>query len=202
MYVFGITGGTGSGKSTVSHEFEKLGVHICDCDKIARLVVEPGTACLNMLTAYFGKDILNSDKTLNRRRLAELAFTDNERLKTLNEITHRYIKEYIENDLKNSTAELCAIDGAVLIGSNVVELCKCLVVVTAEEKVRLSRITARDRISEDEARKRIGAQMSEKEYLSYADYVIENNENIARLGEQIEQIYNKIKTNCEAEKKT
>ena len=79
MVVFGITGGSGSGKTSVSKMLEKLGVHIIDTDVIAHEIVEPNSDCLNELVDYFGDSILNDDKTLNRKKLASIAFSDKQK---------------------------------------------------------------------------------------------------------------------------
>lgn len=198
MYIFGITGGTGAGKSTVSDYFRRLGVYVSDGDKAARAVVEKGMPCLDELRGAFGDDIINDDGTLNRSRLGEIVFADENKLSLLNKITHKYIKNYLERELDASGAQLCAIDGAVIIGSPVEDMCRTLVVVTADRSTRADRIMARDSLSRMSAEKRINAQMSDAGYISRADYIIRNNKT-DELGEQIEQIYNEIKAAAEKE---
>ncbi|MBQ3426599.1 MAG: dephospho-CoA kinase [Clostridia bacterium] len=193
--IFGITGPTGAGKSTVSELFRKCGVYIADADKAARCVMKKGSACLNELYREFGKDIFLPDGSLDRKRLGDIVFADPEKLILLNRISHKYIKAYLKREIEESGADLAAIDGAVLIGSPVMNMCSKLVVVTAEPKTRLERIIARDNISREAAEMRMAAQPGDEEYLKYADYVIDNNGQVQ--GEEIEQICNKIK----AEKK-
>lgn len=197
MYVFGITGTTGAGKSTVSKELAKRGVHICDCDKIAREITAKDSECLSELSKSFGNGILNSDGALNRGALAEIAFNDEKKLALLNSITHRYIKDKISDEIDTSSDDMFAIDGAVIIGSPVRELCRCLVVVMADRNIRLNRIMERDGITKKAAENRINAQLSDEEYLKNADYVIYNNGDLSRLGDEIEQLYIKIKNSCE-----
>lgn len=198
-FVFGITGGTGAGKSTVSKMLADKGVKVIDADKVARIVMEKGTPCLNELTEVFGCEILDSDGCLNRSRLASIVFNDKNKLEILNKISHKYIKEYIEAETEKSEAELTAIDGAVIIGSPVMDLCKKLVVVTADENIRLKRITDRDNITEKAAKERISSQMSSEEYEKFADYIIKNNGNHKKLGEEIERIYGEIKNSSTSE---
>ena len=119
MVVFGITGGSGSGKTSVSKMLEKLGVHIIDTDVIAHEIVEPNGECLNELVDYFGDSILNDDKTLNRKKLASIAFSDKQKTVALSNITHKYIRAEVVKDINTTDAELVGIDGAVIIGSNV-----------------------------------------------------------------------------------
>lgn len=201
MYIFGITGPTGAGKSTISESFRRLGVYVSDADQAARAVVEKGMPCLVELTKAFGDGILNSDGSLNRKALAGIVFSDDKKLDLLNSITHIYIKKYILKELEASGSGLCAIDGAVIIGSPVMELCRRLVLVTADREVRLSRIMQRDSITYEAAELRIAAQMSDEEYRGHADYIIENNGNLGlndKSGEQIEQIYSTIKNEAES----
>ena len=193
-YIFGITGATGAGKSTVSDLFRKNGIYVADADAAARAVAEPGMPCLLRLSEAFGSEIINADGSLNRRDLAEIVFSDKNKLKLLNSITHSYITEYIKNEIDASTAEFAAIDGAVIIGSPVEELCRMLVVVTADNDTRLKRIMDRDGISREAAQNRIDSQMSNDEYIKHSTYNINNNGCIDRLGVQIEQICNEIKT--------
>ncbi len=199
-YVFGITGGTGSGKSTVSELFRKNGVYVADADAAARRVTQRGTECLLKLCEAFGEGIINPDGTLARRKLAEIVFSDANKLNLLNTITHKYIKEYIRAEIDASGAEIAAIDGAVIIGSPVCEMCRMLVVVTADYNIRLDRIMRRDNISEKQAAERMRAQMSDEEYMKNGAYIIKNNGCICRLGVQIEQICNEIKTLLQAER--
>lgn len=192
-FIFGITGPTGAGKSTVSDIFRQLGVYVSDADIAARAVMKKGEKCLDEITSEFGETVLTPEKELNRRALAEIVFTDEDKLKLLNAITHKYIKEYIEAELEESSSEITAIDGAVIIGSPVMGMCEKLVVVTADEKSRISRIMERDGISHESALNRINSQMTNAEYESFADYIIQNNDGNVRLEECVENIYNEIK---------
>lgn len=192
-FVFGITGGTGAGKSTVSEYFRKLGVNVIDADVVSRRVTERGMPCLAELTEEFGIEILNDDMTLNRRLLGNIVFSQTDKLERLTDITHKYIKEYIEREINGTSGDIAAIDGAVIIGSPVMELCEKTVVVTADEETRLKRIMRRDGISEKAARARISSQMTAEKYLEYADYIVENNGNDPKIGEKIERLYSEIK---------
>ena len=193
--IFGITGPTGAGKSTVSEMFRARGVYVLDADAAARRVTEKGSECLGEICKAFGSGILLPDGTLDRKKLSDIVFTDPDKLIILNRITHKYIKAYIEREIEESGAELAAIDGAVLIGSPVMDMCSALVVVTASPDIRLNRIMARDSLSREAALRRMSAQLGDEEYLKYADYIIDNNGRLQ--GEEIERICNEIK----AEKK-
>lgn len=197
MLIFGITGGSGAGKTTVSDIFRKAGIPVIDADKAARAVTEPGERCLDELTDFFGSEILQSDGTLNRKKLADIAFSDERRLKKLNEITHKYIKINIENQLSEIKGKIAAIDGAVIIGSEVEELCAFIVSVTAKREVRIKRITARDNISAESAQKRLAAQPDDDFYIEHSKYIIRNDTSVKELESQAERIISEIKNENE-----
>lgn len=192
-YIFAITGPTGAGKSTVSNKFRELGVLVVDADLVAREVLKVGSECLNEIKNTFGNGILLTDGSLNRTKLAGIVFNDKNKLDLLNNITHKYIREHIERQINSSDCKIAAIDGAVIIGSPVADLIRKFVVVSADENVRLKRIMKRDNISYDSAASRMRSQMSLEDYLEYADFIIENNDDKVGLGECIEQIFGKIK---------
>lgn len=197
MLIFGITGGSGAGKTTVSDIFRKSGIPVIDADKAARAVTEPGEKCLGELADFFGSEILQSDGTLNRKKLADIAFSDERRLKKLNEITHKYIKINIENQLSEIKGKVAAIDGAVIIGSEVEELCAFIVSVTAKREVRIKRITARDNISAESAKKRLAAQPGDDFYIEHSKYIIRNDTSVKELELQTERIISEIKNENE-----
>ncbi len=205
-YIFGITGGSGAGKSTVSRKFRELGVFVSDADMAARAVVSKGSACLDEIRLSFGDEVILDNGELDRKRLGQIVFSDKNKLELLNNITHKYIKEYIEKEINSSDSDICAVDGAVIIGSPVMELCSSMVVVTADEDVRINRIMLRDGIDRKYASDRIRSQKDDKFYLSHADYIVENNGEDQELGVKIERIYSKIKdakkAECQKEKTT
>lgn len=198
-FIFGITGATGAGKTTVSNAFRKLGVYVIDCDVVASNVTAANKKCLYEIRQAFGDGVFENDGNINRKNLANIVFGNDDKLKLLNKITHKYIKKQIEEEIENTNSHIIAIDGAVIIGSPVADLCRKLVVVTADEQTRVNRIIARDNISRDLALKRISSQMSNAEYEMYADFIIKNNDNV-RLEENIEEVYSNIKNLSKAER--
>lgn len=195
MKIFGLTGGSGSGKSTVSELILNRGIYVVDTDRLSRDVVRKGTQCLDELINMFGERILKEDGTLNRKMLGSIVFNNEEKLKILNRITHHYIKYAIIAEVKRCESEYVAIDGAVIIGSPVEELCEFLVVVDADFDVRLKRVIERDGISRDYAVARLKSQMSSEEYRSRAKYVIENNGTYEELEKNVYDVCDKIKNN-------
>lgn len=190
-FVFAITGPTGAGKSTVSEMMRRLGVYVADADKIARDITSNNSDCLSEIRQTFGGKVFDG-AVLNRKKLAEIVFNDSGKLKLLNDITHKYIKEEIERKISVSPSQLAAIDGAVIIGSPVMDMCKKTVIVTADTEVRRKRIMNRDSISYEATQSRINSQMNNSQYEQYADFIIKNND-IVGLEECVEQVYSKIK---------
>lgn len=193
MIVFGITGGSGCGKTTVSEILKKYGVHVIDTDVIAHAVVEKGTECLSELTDAFGKGILSVDDTLNRQKLASIAFSEDSKRELLNSITHKYIKARVSEEIRNSGADIIAIDGAVIIGSCIEPMCEFIVYVTADEDVRLRRIKERDGLTYEQAKQRISAQPSDEFYKRHSKYIIYNNGSVGTLEHDVRRVYEKIK---------
>jgi len=173
--VFGITGTTGSGKTTISKIFEQLGVKVIDADKVYHSLIEPGMPCVEEIAEHFGTGVLKEDGSLDRKALAGIVFCDKEKLRILNKITHKYIRAEISAIIAKNP--LCAIDAAVLIGSEVAQLCQYIVTVTADSNIRKRRIMERDLLSEEEAEQRIASQKSDSFYIENSDFVIYNNDN-------------------------
>lgn len=192
MLVFGITGGSGTGKSTASECFRRLGIYVIDADLAARHVVEKGEPCLDELIMKFGTEILNFDGTLNRKKLGSIVFADEKKLKSLNTITHKHIKKFIVNKLQSLNVEVAAIDGAVIIGSDIEDLCSFFVSVLADRETRLKRIMKRDSLDYTQAQNRLNSQPDDKFYIENSKYIIYNNSDEHNLSSQIKEVYREI----------
>ena len=190
--IFGITGATGTGKSTISDIFRSLGADVIDADKISREVTVPYSDCLAEIERHFGGSVITQSGELDRRALGRIVFSDENELRMLTEITHKYIKEAVEKRIRESISNICAIDGAVLIGSNMESICEFMVVAAADWDIRKNRIMQRDGISAEDAENRMKSQESMDFYIAHADYVIENNKGKAELEEKAKSIYNEI----------
>jgi dephospho-CoA kinase len=195
MLIFGITGGSGAGKSTASDIFRQMGIKVIDADKTARQVVEKGEPCLEELKTKFGAEVIANDGSLDRKKLGNIVFSDENKLKSLNEITHKYIRRSIISELEKSGAEFAAIDGAVIIGSSVEDLCAFIVSVLADREIRLKRIISRDNLSREQAENRLNSQPSDEFYMENSSYVIYNNGNENELKLQVKEVCEKIKEN-------
>ena len=177
MKIIGLTGKTGAGKGEVCKILRKYGCYIIDTDKIAREIVEPCSPALKKLSEYFGEDIVDENGFLNRKLLAKRAFSDENKTKKLNEITHPFINEKVKEEIdfadKNGYG-FCVIDAPVLLESDCKNFCDIIALVSASESLRLKRILLRDNISEDDAKIRIGAQKSDEYYEENSDIIIMN----------------------------
>ena len=177
MKVYGLTGKTGAGKSTVAEKLEKMGFCVIDGDKIARSITEKGKPAISILANEFGCDIIEDDGSLNRKLLASRAFKDRESTAKLNAITHPIIKAEFEKELRKAEAEgfsFAVIDAAALLESSCKDLCEKIIVVTAPEEIRLSRVLLRDGITKEQALIRINAQFPDEYYNEKADILIRN----------------------------
>lgn len=186
MIILGITGPTGAGKTTVSKLFREKGIKVVDGDILARKIVEPDKPALKELKDAFGEDIKNTDGTLNRKKTAELVFSDPEKLSVLNQITHRYITEEFFKIASAYDGDIIGFDGAAILDSDVKDICDKILSVVADEEIRLKRIILRDNLTLDEARLRISGQKNNQFYIENSDFLVYNN------GEDIEEDVNSI----------
>lgn len=187
--IIGVTGGIGSGKSTVSSILKDFGAFIIDADVISRQVVMPGEKALIELTEEFGSDILDDWGQLNRKMLADIVFNDKKKLLVLNDIVHKYvakrIKDDVEEQLKINT-KIIVIDAPIPIKNGFLDLCDEVWTVAASMEIRIKRIMQRNGMTYDEAVSRIESQIREDEYLKIADTVIYNNGDITDLKKRVE----------------
>lgn len=175
MFVIGLTGPTGAGKSTVSRALSAHGFYVADGDAYARLVTAAGSPVLKELANAFGDDTILPSGGLDRRLLASRAFSSPEKTELLNSITHPAITERIFSDIKRAERDgfdTAVIDAAALIESGIAEKCDLLAVVTAPPEIRLERILSRDGMSRADALRRMEAQKNEEYYKEFADIII------------------------------
>ncbi|MDD6021579.1 MAG: dephospho-CoA kinase [Acutalibacteraceae bacterium] len=175
--IIGLTGKTGSGKSTVAGLLRKMGFYVCDADLVAREVMEKGSALLPKLAEAFGGDIINENGELDRKKLAARAFSGRSETEKLNALTHPAIIEKSFAEMKNALDngyKAAFFDAAALFESGAASRCDFTVCVTAPESVRFSRIIERDGLSPDEAERRMNAQKADDFYTGRSDFVIDN----------------------------
>jgi len=186
----GLTGGIACGKSTVAAMLEARGALLIDADKLAREVVEPGSPALAVVSQTFGQDILNGDGSLNRKRLGSIIFNDPGKRKELEGILHPPIRQLMLERMASAEASeperLVVVDVPLLYESRLDGLFQRVMVVYVPETVQLERLIIRDRLSEEEARKRIEAQLSIERKKNMADIVIDNSRSREETERQVD----------------
>lgn len=185
MLTIGLSGQSGAGKGEFSRIFKRLdGVYCLDTDVTAREVVEKGEPCLERLYEYFGSEILLPDGNLDRKKLAQIAFTDDEKHQKLNEITHFYIMEKVKKwlfDVEKDGAKVAIIDAPLLFESGADKLCDITIGVTAPYATRLKRIMRRDGIDKKNAKIRLDSQPKDEFFEENCTYTLANNGSLASL---------------------
>ena len=172
--LIGLTGGIGSGKSYIAAQMAKTGYRVYDTDKEAKRLIVTDTELRAQMVALLGSDIYEGD-TYRTDLVAARVFADPALLQQLNQLVHPFVERDIKNTLPLYPFTPLLLESALLIESGLYRLCDRVIVVTAPEEVRIARTMARDHCSEEQVRSRMAAQMPEKERLSYADFVINNN---------------------------
>lgn len=186
--VIGLTGSIGTGKSTIANKFKQLNIPVVDADKIAREVVEPHTETYRKIVETFGEEILHEDKTLNRKALGNIVFTDEKKRKQLNSIIHPAIRKEMLRQRDEWIAkgkECVVLDIPLLYESKLTHFVDKVIVVYVDEEVQLKRIMERDQSSEEDAKNRIAAQIPVAEKAKRADAVIDNNGSIEHSYKQL-----------------
>ncbi|MGE5615014.1 MAG: dephospho-CoA kinase [Bacillota bacterium] len=193
MRIIGITGGIGSGKSTVSRILKDLGAVVVDADAVARSVTQAGGKAVKELADYFGNEIIREDGELDRAKLASLAFADDVKLNALNSITHKYILEKIHETVeslkKSGKFVITVIDAPIPVKEGFLDLVDEVWVVLADKDSRIKRVMERSGFSHDEVSARIDAQLNDEEYIRLADEVLYNNGSVEDLEQAVVRLF-------------
>lgn len=195
MFVLGLTGGTGAGKSAAAGIFRDLGAYIIDADEISRGILNTGSPAYSETVNRFGQGILEPGGGINRKALGGIVFSDPAELEALNQITHKYIFRDMRERLKTGEAQsgLTVLDVPLLFSADFDIRYDKSAAVIADTGVRLRRITERDGIDRAQAVSRINAQLSNEELRRRADYIIENNtDNIGDLRHKVKSLYERL----------
>ena len=191
MRIIGVTGGCGTGKSTVSAMLEKRGGHIIDADKLTRELQQPGGAAYREIVTWLGTDFLLQDGQLNRRKIAGLIFENKEALRRLNSIVHGKVAEEIKLRIsrieEKSDEGFIVLDVPLPVERGFLDTADVIWAVVANDDLRAERLMSRMGISENEAMARIHNQITNREYEEIADVVIENEKGIEELERQVEE---------------
>ncbi|MBI3354071.1 MAG: dephospho-CoA kinase [Nitrospirae bacterium] len=197
MIIIGLTGGIASGKSTVSNIFKRLGAYIIDADLLARDAVKPMRPAWSEIVKNFGKGMLNKNGSINRRRLGEIVFGNKKKRRLLNSIVHPRVFERADEIkkriIKKDPDAIIIFDAALLIETGAYKKMDKVAVVYANEGLQIKRLMKRDGLTEDEAIKRIKAQMPLKDKVRFADYIIDGSRAIPEVRGQVKEILVDIK---------
>jgi dephospho-CoA kinase len=211
MLKIGLTGGIASGKSVVGEMFVALGAHLVQADRIAHQLMLPGQPVYNEVVRHFGGAILNPDLSVNRAKLAEAAFgspakaaspATASRIQELNRIVHpavlRSQEEWMKETGRQDPRAVAIVEAALIIEAGAAKRFDRLIVVTCSDEQRIARFAARHKLDLDAARKevarRMAAQLPEAEKVKAADYVIDNAGSLDHTREQVEELWEKLRT--------
>ena len=190
--IIGLTGKTGSGKSTAARIFEEDGFFVLDFDRISRDTTKKGSPCLDELVNCFGKEIITSDGELDRKLLGQIVFSDSQKLARLNEVSHKYILEESEKIMDAHKGKNLILDAPLLFEAGLEKRCDFVVGVIAPIDERVKRICKRDGIDKSLAMKRINNQKPDSFFRKNCDFIIENNKDTEHMKIQIQSILRSI----------
>ena len=196
MLKVGLTGGIGSGKTSVSNVFEKLGTPVIDTDVIARELVDNNEDILQQIADTFGPDVLTHNGGLDRKKLAQIVFNDKQNKQSLEKILHPEIKAEVSRQInilstRRKPPAYIIIVVPLLIESNYQDIIDRILVVIADQAVRIARVQKRDNRSLSEVEAIINNQVDDSTRLAEADDIIENNSNINTIEEKVKDLHEK-----------
>jgi len=223
----GLTGAIASGKSVVGEMFVALGAHLVQADRIAHSLMQPGEAVYNEVVRHFGRDILNADGSVNRAKVAELAFGTNPdgpgsvgsssarsdtasrqpaRVEELNRIVHpavlRRQEEWMEEIGRQDPHAIAIVEAALILEAGAAKQFDRLIVVKCSEEQRVARFAARQKIDPEAARnevaRRMAAQLPEEEKIKAADFVVDNCGSLDKTREQVREVWHKLRAEATA----
>lgn len=193
--ILGITGSIASGKSLVAQAFAKRGAALVSADQLAREIVSPEYGVLPQLVERFGRDILTDAGSLNREKLARIVFGDEQARDDLNRITHPEIGRLASKRLQSlavTEVPLVVYEAPLLFEAGAESRVDLVLVVKIDPDVQLRRLMAREGLSDEDAQKRVAAQMAQEEKLARADYVIDNSGAVAVSLQQVESLWRQL----------
>ena len=174
MYVVAITGGIGSGKTTIANQFAELGIDVVDADAIAREVVEPGAPALAAIAAHFGPDVITADGQLDRPSLRERVFSNPDAKVWLNALLHPLIRQEMLRRCAATRSPYCLLVVPLLVENKLTGLANRVLVIDVDEATQIERTCRRDGVSREQAQAILAAQASRAERLAAADDVLDN----------------------------
>ena len=189
MFTVGLTGGIGSGKTTIARFFLEQNIGVINADEIARKVVEPGTAALSKIQERFGSEILINEKSLNRALLREKIFKDSRQRIWLENLLHPLIEEEITNLIAVAVSRYVILESPLLFETNQHKLVNRTLVVDVSPKVQLERAILRDGGSEGTIKAIMDSQISRDDRISLADDIVDNEQNFQSVRTQLKKFH-------------
>ena len=188
--IIGLTGGIGSGKSTVAKEFIALGIDVVDADKVAREVVEPGQPALANIELYFGKEVVDINGELDRAKLRNIIFKSETKKQWLNELLHPIIRDTLLKQLEQAQSKYVILEAPLLLENNLTKYTDYTLVVDVTEALQIQRATQRDSNSITQIQAIMDAQISRELRLQQADYIIDNSStDLVVLKQQVKMLH-------------
>ncbi|WP_160061030.1 dephospho-CoA kinase [Psychromonas sp. L1A2] len=188
--IIGLTGGIGSGKSTVAKEFIALGIDVVDADKVAREVVEPGQPALAKIELYFGKEVVDINGELDRAKLRNIIFKSETKKQWLNELLHPIIRDTLLKQLEQAQSKYVILEAPLLLENQLTKYTDYTLVVDVTEALQIERATQRDSNSITQIQAIMDAQISRELRLQQADYIIDNNcTDLVVLKQQVKMLH-------------
>jgi len=188
-YIIGLTGGIGSGKSTVAKLFSHYDIEIVDADQVSREVVAPGSFALGEITSRFGSKILLSDGTLNRKALREIVFSNEDEKNWLNNLLHPAIRQGMIDKAKAATSTYCLIEIPLLVENKLQHLVDRVLVVDCQEQQQVNRSQERDNAEATQIKNIMASQCSREARLAHADDIIDNSGNLDDLKAKVKDLH-------------
>lgn len=188
-FIVGLSGGIGSGKTAVSNRFMERGIAIIDADVASRTVVEPCKPALLEIAQRYGKEFLLSDGNLNRAKLREVVFADNNERLWLESVTHPRIRDEIVDGLNNAQSEYAMLVSPLLMETDQHQLCQRVLLVDVPEAVQLKRASARDGVSESQIKAIMAVQTSRQIRREKADDIIVNDKDLLWLDSEVTRLH-------------
>ena len=198
-FLVGLTGGIGSGKSAAADRFASHNIAVVDADLASRAVVEPGQPALEHIAAHFGADILQQDGALDRAALRHLVFADEAERRWLQSLLHPLITEYLKAQIEQATSPYVMLVNPLLFETRQHSWCQRVVVVDVPETVQIERTMARDNNTREQVENIMRAQTSRQQRLDAADDVIHNDQDLAHLHRQVDQLHNNYLKQCQSQ---
>lgn len=189
MFVVGVTGGIGSGKTAATNCFQALGIEIVDADVASRVVVEPGTDALRQIAEHFGSLILQTDGTLDRAALRKIIFAEPDAKQWLEHLLHPLIGREIHRQLQSAASPYVILVSPLLVEARQNLFCNRILVVDVPEDTQLQRTVIRDNNDPEQVRRIIASQASRAQRLRQADDILENTGSLEQLRTQVEDLH-------------